>query len=266
MRETWIVVAGALALLTMAAGSAQAQRGRGRSSELDDAVALLGSQSADEVRGGLEALGLQGDPRAVAPIAERVRHGLPPELLDVAIDTLTILGRPEAGPVLFDLTSHRRAAVRVKAVQGIVATRPRGADRVLMEALSDTDPTVRGAAAQGLGELGATAGLDALFHALDRRVPEAAGAIGMLARPAEVERFLGYLGQLPFDQITPALSEMLSRADLSARAKLSIIHHLSELATPEVRVFLEDFVSSLEPTDHSEVRRAAEDAIPRIGQ
>ena len=91
-------------------------------------------------------------------------------------------------------------------------------------------------------------------------------AIGQLARPADVDRFLGYLGQLPFDQVTPALSEMLHRDDLAERAKLAIVHRLTELATPEVRTFLEDFVNGLDIDDRSQVRRAAEDAIPRIGQ
>jgi HEAT repeat protein len=261
MRGAAIVVAASLGLLGVAA-PARAQR----SAEVNEAIERLGSERREEVRAGLETLGVAGSPRAVRPIAERIRRGLPPDLLDMAVSTLTILGRPEAGPVLFDLTRHRRAEVRLEAVRAIAATRPRGAERVLVEALSDTDPAVRGAAAEGLGALGATGGLDALFHAFERRVPEAAMAIGQLARPADVERFLEHLGRVPFDGIAPALSEMLHRDDLADRAKLAIVHRLTELATPEVRRFLEDFVASLEPGDRSQVRRAAEDAIPRIGQ
>lgn len=250
-----------LLAMLLAATTAEAQRGR-RNDELSQHVEQLSSQSPDEVRGALEALGLAGDAHAVAPIVERIRHGLPPELLDVAIDTLTVLGRPEAGPVLFELAEHRRAAVRLRAVQAIAAIHPTGADRALTDALADSDASVRSAAASALGELGATGALDALFHALDRRIPEAASAIGHLARPAEVERFLGYLGQLPFPLVTPALGEMLQRSDLAERARLSIVHRLSELATPEVRAFLEGLVSNLSGA----VRRAAEDAITRISQ
>lgn len=262
----WLLAPLALLVLSAAPSGAEAQR-RGRvRPEVQEGVTLLASESQDEVRGGLEALGLLGDPTAVGPIAERIQRGLPPDLLEVALDTLMILGRPEAGPVLFQMMSHRRPNIRAKAVQAIVATRPRGADGALIAALSDTDPTVRSAAAEGLGTLGAVSGLDPLFHALDRSVPEAALAIAQIARPAEVERFLGYLGRAPFDSMTPALSEMLLRADLAARAKLAIIHRLTELATPEVRQFLIDFVAALEPSSEPQVRRAAEDAIPRIGQ
>ncbi|MEQ9077616.1 MAG: HEAT repeat domain-containing protein [Sandaracinaceae bacterium] len=264
----WKMAAATLAafMLLFCASRAEAQRGRRGNPELDAAVELLGAEDRDQVRSGLEALGLMGDPGAVAPIAARIRRGLPADLLDIAVDTLTILGRAEAGPILVELVRHRRPGIRLKAVQGIVATRPRGAARVLTGALSDTDETVRAAAAEGLGTLGAHEGIDDLFHALDRRVPNAAMAIGQLARPADVDRFLGYLGQLPFDQVTPALSEMLHRDDLAERAKLAIVHRLTELATPEVRTFLEDFVNGLDIDDRSQVRRAAEDAIPRIGQ
>ncbi len=244
---------------------ASAQRRRGRPS-IDGPAAQLDSADAAEVRAGLEALGLSGSPQAVEPIVTRVRRGLPPDLLGVAVDTLMILGRAEAGPLLYDLMHHRRADIRLKAVQAILATLPRGHQGVLVAALSDPDPRVRGAAAEGLGSTGAVQSIDALFHAMERGVPEAPMAIAALARPADVERFLGLVGTVPFDTVTPALAEMLHRDDLADRSKIAIIHRLTELATAGVRAFLEDFVANLEPDDDGEVRRAAEDAIPRIGQ
>ncbi len=250
-------------LVLVLASPAYAQRG---SSEFDAAVALLDSSSPSEVQGGLEMLGLGGNPRAVGPISARIRRGLPPDLLGIAVDTLMILGRAEAGPVLFELVDHRRPPIRLRSVQAIVACRPRGVERVLVEALSDTDASVRGAAAEGLGTVGATGAVDALFHAMERRVPEAPMAIAQVARAADVDRFLGSLGNVPFDGISPALSEMLHRADLAERAKLAIIHRLSELATSGVRQFFEDLVASGADRVGPRVLRAAQDAIPRIGQ
>ncbi len=251
------LIAAALALGLASPAAAQ---------DYDEAVAALAANDPDTVRGGLEALGLSGSPRAVGPIGERIRRGLPPDLLGVALDTLLVLGRPEAGPVLVDLTSHRRAEIRLKAVQAIVACRPRGADRVLIEALSDGDPAVRGAAAEGLGTLGARAAIDPLFHALERHVPEAAAAIARVAQPADVDRFLDLLGRVPFAEATEPLNDMLRRADLAASAKLAIIHRLTELATPEVRRFLEELVASADASVPAAVLRAAQDAIPRIMQ
>lgn len=251
-----LLIATALALALASPASAQ---------DFDDAVTALGATDPSEIRGGLESLGLLGNARAVAPITARIRRGLPPELLAVAVDTLMILGRPEAGPVLVDLTRHRRADIRLKAVQAIVACRPRGADRVLIEALSDGDASVRAAAAEGLGTIGARSAVDALFHAMERHVPEAPLAIAAVANAADVDRFLGLLGRMPFAEVTPALSEMLHRPDLAASAKLAIVHRLSELATPEVRTFLEELVASPDGVPPN-VLRAAQDAIPRIMQ
>lgn len=253
------------ALLVLGVASQAAAQRRG-SSDLREGVERLDATSPSEVRAGLEQLGLLGNPGAVEPISERIRRGLPPELLGVAVDTLMILGRPQAGPVLFDLMSHRRADVRFKAVQAVVACRPQGAERALTGALSDTDATVRGAAAEGLGAMGAHGAVDALFLAMERHVPEAPMAIAQVARPADVERFLEQLGRMPFSEVTPALSEMINREDLAASSKLAIVHRLTELATAEVRQFLEELVANAGESVPENVLRAAQDAIPRIGQ
>jgi HEAT repeat protein len=262
------IPAGAIALSLLAALPAAAQR-RAQpepSAELRTAIEALDSTNPVEVRGAIEAIGISGDRRGAAPIAARIRRGLPADLLEAAIDALTVLGQPDAGPVLFELASHRRPAVRLRAVQAIVATRPSGADRALEGALADSDSAVRSAAAEGLGTLGARTAIDALFTALDRRVDGAAVAIGQLAQPDHVQRFLGYLGQIPFELASAALGEMLRRTDLAERARMSIVARLGELATAEVRAFLESFVAALPPNDRSAVRRAAEETAARISQ
>lgn len=248
----------ALGMTTLAA-PAEAQR----ASERRQAIEQLGSRDAAEVQGALETLGVLGDPRAARPIAERIRRGLPPPLLDIAIATLSVLGSRDAGPVLLELTHHRRPAVRVAAVQAIAATRPAGGERALASALADAEEGVRAAAALALGEMGASGALDPLFQALERGIPEAATAIGQLARAAEIERFLGYLGRLSFELVTPALREMLLRDDLAERARLTIVRSVAELASPGARAFLEQLVDSL---PDSAVRRAAEDATSGIAR
>lgn len=225
---------------------------------------LLSSSNPTEVQSGIEAVGVLGTGPAVEPLVERIRRGLSPELLDMALDTLLVASRPEAGPVLIELTSHRRAAVRLKAVQALVASRARGADGCLTTALNDGDPGVRSAAALGLGQLNARGAVETLFLALERGVLEASTAIGQLASPADIPRLRNYVGRLPFDAMTPAFSEILARRDVPERAKLDLIAQLAEVATPEVKTYLQEFVASLPATDRSAVRRAAEDAALRI--
>lgn len=233
---------------------------------LAQATEQLRATSHDDVQTAIQSLGLLGSPAAVEPLSQRIRDGLPPDLLESAIDTLTVLGRAEAGPVLFELSTHRRPEVRLRAVQAIAACRPRGADRALVASLSDASPDVRAAAARALGELGATSAIDQLFLAFDRGVPDAGPAIGRLARPEHVPRILGSLGTVPFTQMRVVLNEVLVRRDVPARAKLDIIARLGELATSEIRTFLQELLQAVPMPANDPVRRAAEDAITRIAQ
>ncbi|UJR79023.1 Hypothetical protein I5071_10560 [Sandaracinus amylolyticus] len=231
---------------------------------LDQATQMLRSSDHDEVQTAIQSIGLLGSPRGVEPLAARIRDGLAPDLLESAIDTLTVLGRAEAGPVLFELVTHRRPEVRLRAVQAIAATRPRGADRALVSALSDSSAEVRSAAATALGDLGAASAAESLFLALDRGVPEAGPALGKVVRAEHVGRVLEYLGRLPFSQMQGVLDEMLRRRDLPSRSRLDVVARLGELATPEVRTFLSEWASAQPANDP--VRRAAEDVVARIAQ
>lgn len=247
-------------LILGAAQGAQAQ-----DMTIEQAIAMLDSRNPAEVETAIQSFGLIGSPRAVEPLAARIRRGLPPELLLAAIDTLTVLGRPEAGPILFELVAHRRPEVRLRVVQGIAACNPRGADRALISAVSDSSASVRAAAATALGELRATSAMDTLFLAWEREVPEAAVALGRIATRAEVPRILEHLGRLPFTLMRMVLAELLIRTDLAERSRLDIIARLGELATGEVRSFLEEVVASL-PSGSDAIRRAAQDAMTRIAQ
>jgi HEAT repeat protein len=256
-----VVVVGALAFTA----SADAQR-RQRVRQADVEEALASSDRA-EIQQGIENVGLSGNARFVPLLAERIKQGLPPDLLALAVDTLGVLAKPEAGEVLFMLATHRRPEIRQKAVEAIVACGPEGSDAVLIAALEDQSPDVRAAAAMGLGEIGAQTGTRALFHALDKNVLEASAALGQLVRPAEVERVLGYVGQLPFDVITPALTELIARDDMPEEKKLEVIGHIAELATPEAGAFLQHLAESLPDNRRMRsVREAATSAAERITQ
>ena len=162
------------------------------------------------------------------------------------------------------MLSHRRATVRLRAVQAVATCHPRGADRALVSSLSDSSPEVRAAAASTLGDLDATSAIDSLFLALDRGVPEAGMAIAHLARPEDVTRVLALVGHVPFSQMGAMLVEMLGRDALAQRSRLEIVARLGEQASAEARGLLEQFAQTRPATDP--VRRAAESAAARIAQ
>lgn len=228
---------------------------------INDAIEMLDAEDADQVRMGIEAIGSSDQARGVRPLAERIRRGLPAELLDLAVQTLGLLGKREAGPVLFELTNHRRVEVRVAAVEAIASCKPRGAGAALVVLLDDGDPRVRAAAALAIGQVGDRAQLDTLFLAFERGLHEAAPAIGQLANAAAADRVLGFLGRKPLDAVTPALDEILAREDVDRRTKLNVIARLEQLATPEVRTYLETMAEVLPP---GPVRDEAAAAAGRI--
>jgi hypothetical protein len=211
---------------------------------VESARGMMGSSKRENVEAGIQSLGLLGTADAVEPLAARIRLGLPPDLLETAIVTLMALGQPNAGPVLHELTMHRRAEVRLRAVEAIAAINPPGAERALTAALSDSDARVRSAAAVGLGDIGARGAIEKLFLALDRGNMEASGAIGKVIAPGEVSRLSGYLGQVPFRNLGPALAQVLQRPDVADKAKLDIVVRLQEVGTPEVKGYLGDLIAA----------------------
>jgi HEAT repeat protein len=229
-----------------------------------EAQAAIDSTDAARIQSGIEAIGLSGEARGVPLIVARVRRGLTPELLESALDTLAVLGQPQAGPLLIELLSHRRASVRLRAVQALATCHPAGADHALAGALSDSSPDVRAAAATAIGDVGGTGAMDQLFLAFDRGVPEAGAAIGRLARPADITRMLGMLGHVPFTQMGPILADMLGRDGIPSRSRLEIVAALGELASADARGLLEQYVQAHPGTDA--VTRAAEAAAARIAQ
>lgn len=207
-----------------------------------------------------------GSPDAVEAIANRIRRGLPRPLVVPFVETLGVLRHPSAGPVLVEVAVvHRHPDVRVAAIRALQACRPAGAADAVRERLGDPAPMVRAAAAVTLGALRDREAVDPLFRALDRQLYEAAPALASIVQDAEIPQLTGYLGRLPFDVMSPALTELLAREDVSERRKLDLIAQLQELGTSEVKYFLEQLADSIPATGRdARVRQAALDASLRI--
>lgn len=224
---------------------------------LDEAEQMLVSSDPEEVEAGIQMLGLDGSAAAVPLLAARVREGLPPKLLETAVTTLMAIGQPEAGPVLFELTRHRRPEVRAAAFEAIGAVEPPDAEPVLIAGLSDSHADARAAAARALGQVGSPKAIDALLEALDRGNMAAAQAVGELVPADDVDRILDYLGKLPLTTLGPAITAILTRKDVSKRARLRAVGRVQELATPEVKTYLGDLMA-----DHaSELSPAVSKAV-----
>lgn len=251
------VLVATLTLATLTPTSARAQQGLG----LEEIALMLNADSRDEVQMALEAAVVYGKPAVVPLIVERVSMGLPPPLLDLALDALSLVPHKDAEQLLTRLVRHRRRSVRVKAIKALAATGGKGASKTLAAALADMDERVRVAAVEGLGELGNRSALDKLFVAFDRGIPGAPAAIGKLATAKHLRRISGYTGNVPFGQMRPMWDGMLERKDLKAKDKLRIVAMVEELGTPQAREYLTALGNSLPA---GKLRSAALSAADRI--
>jgi hypothetical protein len=93
---------------------------------------------------------------------------------------------------------------------------------------------------------------------------EASSAIGRVLPSGDVRRLVGYLGQIPFRSLGPALAEVLKRPDVSENAKLEIVARLEDTGTREVKTYLGDLVSSAGDALSQPVSRAMLRAMQEI--
>jgi HEAT repeat protein len=231
---------------------------------LIDAVVLLNTNNHAKVEAGIQQIGMLGDPAGVKHLEQRIQRGLPPDLLELSITTLMAISHPSSGPILFRLATHRRPKIRALAVEAIAATNPPGAEGVLVAALSDDSAEVRAKAAIGLGEIHAINALDTLFRALDRGVLEASEAIGKVIPASNVPHLFDYIDKLPLYSLGPALMEVLARNDVPIKTQLAVVQRLQEIATPEVKNYLIDFIGKYGETAPKPLVREVRNTILKI--
>lgn len=232
-------------------------------------VADLKSGDASKLRGALDDVRMGGKSNAhLAPtIADLLQRGLPPSLTEAAVTTLGDLESEAGSTVLASYAQHRNLKVRQAAVRSLIKTKGAVAIRALRRALSDSDPMIRGVAANGLGVLKAKDALPDLSVALDHGINEAAISIGLLCGPAECEALSTRLGKLPFDVVTGGLDQVLFRqpTDISDDEKVKIVGRVRELGTPEANKFLKDVQSRWPKAWSQRVKQAIDQGVMATG-
>lgn len=240
-----------------------------RAVPLRDAVQMLHSANADEVREGVAALTRIGTAEVVPPLVELIDGGLDDGLLDYVVEQLGFVGRVEAIPTLSTLLHHRRAAVRRLAVASLkglfVRSRDPRVPPLLESGLRDSDANVRGESATALGEINARASLPLLQRAFERNVPEASVALGRLGDFTAAQRLIEFVGRMPLSVLIPGFEAFMARRDLTDDNRHAIVEALvSRSPTRPVKEFLQRWVQGLPPNDRSRARQRAMLAIRQI--
>jgi HEAT repeat protein len=221
----------------------------------------LDSSDVGKVRHAIAELESDGSPAAAHALSAFVEAGPPGPALVPAIRAIAGMHRAESVELLLSLTRHRRPDARVAAAEGLSNYRQMRVAAALENLLSDPDADVRDAGAGALATAGTRQNVELLFRALDRRVDEAARAIGQLGNADDVAKLAEKLGRTPLETLLPGLEAALLRSDLSAAARIAVVQKLGALETPEVKDFLER-VALVQPT--AAVKAAMLEAAERI--
>lgn len=119
------------------------------------------------------------------------------------LDAVTYLGEEKevaAVPKLIELlSSNQPASIRLASIQALGLIKKKDAVDALILALADTDPAIRAAACDALGQLGDARATTPL--------------IGLLAQPAENLVAIWALGEVGGDEAIPALNALLTHSD-----------------------------------------------------
>jgi HEAT repeat protein len=211
------------------------------------AAALIQSGDPAKIEQGLNLARLAGKPAApVAPLIEKLlARGTTAALTKAAIDTLGDIGQGSSSTAIAPYARHRDPEIRRAALSALLKTRGQIATDAMRTALGDSDARVRGTAASGLGALGAHDAIPDLTLALDRKVPEAAAAIGQLCVSSECDKFAELTGKVPFDIMTSGFDQILFRTgtDVGDDQKIRLVGRIRELGTNEAHKYLKDVLS-----------------------
>lgn len=219
------------------------------------------------IREGLETLASASGPgaeSAATAVVARLRRGLPPQLIEEAIDALVLLHRPSAGPALLELTQHRRTQVRTKAMAALAALEIRSAQSALLYALDDPSGEVRSTAVSALARVGDGRALSALLTAAERGVPGAWQASAQLARPSDVKTFLTRAQNAEVSDLRAALDTLFARTNLPPEVKLRTIAWLRERGSASARTYLLGQLAALPERAQPNLRHALLKAVEEL--
>jgi len=237
--------------------------GKVREEQLRTATAKLQGDEAS-IRQGFSTLTELGGDAAAEAVVARLRRGLPPQLIEAAIDDLVLLNRPAVGAALLELTQHRRIQIRIKAMQALGALRQRSAQAALLYALDDPSSEVRSAAVDALAAVGNARALPALLTAAERDVPGAWQAIGSLASANDVKTVLQHAPAGEVMPIRPALDAMLGRKDLPLEARVRVVQQVAALGSASARAWISDRMANGGSDEPARLKQALTDGLMRI--
>ncbi|MDF2774494.1 MAG: peptidase BlaR1 [Geminicoccaceae bacterium] len=255
------------------------QQARGSDTAVPALLSVVNDESAAVRLAAIQALGQQGDPRAIDALVQALRNDTDARVREAAAEALGEIDSPRAVPGLVAaLGSEKVGAVRAKVAWALGEIDDPRAVEALGAAVRDPEAQVRREVVWALGELEAPAAVPMLIPALRDSDAEtrqrAAEALGHLESPdaidalsaatkdaeAEVRKnAVAALGEIGDKRALAALSAAVRDAEVEVRREaISAIGNLEDLgsAPPALLAAVRD--------EDREVRRAAAEALGQI--
>ena len=252
---------------------------RGRDTAVPALLSVLNDQSAAVRLAAIEALGQQGDPRAIDALVQTLRNDTDARVREAAAEALGNIDSPRAVPGLIAaLTAEKEGDVRAKIASALGEIGDPRAVEPLAGAVRDPEVDVRREVVAALGQLESRSAVPALIPALRDSDIEtrkrAAEALGNLESPDAIEALSAATKDADADVRQHAVAAL---GEIGDKRALAVLTAASKDAEVEVRresiqaiANLDDLesappvlIAALKDEDR-EVRKAAAEALGSI--
>lgn len=231
---------------------------------LDAALKKLSAGDPALVQSAIDTLVEQGGAVAERALTERVAAGLPPSLVEPALQALVKLHAKRSVPVLVELLAHRRALVRSEALRALSqldTRKPSPLQATFVSALDDSASEVKRAAAEGLGRIGTRSALPALWTAYDAGVTPALASIAELAGPESVDAVMARAQAGGLGMLETVLDRMVERKALPNATQVKVVRGLAALKTEDSRQFLLKWLDRVKMQNQTQLKKELFEAL-----
>ena len=263
-------VVAAIALAATSVAAAPAKHGKAAPAPSSELAAAKAALAAPDVAAAIKAvaeLAAADSPGAHDILLDALAGGLPPTVAVPALAAISLHPAPADAVTLAWYAKHHDQSVRTAALTALSPYPDKMARGVLLDALGDSRPTIRAAAAAALAKAKAKDAVPRLFALLSKGDVAAVKALAAMADP-ELSRAIGeQLGQAPDSALASCLGQILLRSDFGPDdARLQVVRALAKITGPDAVSALTDYVDKTPPTPPRQSRKEAEGVInARLG-
>ena len=248
----------ALLSISLAAGSAAAAE--------DVAGWKHDLQTADDAHADEAAkqLAASKDPKAVDAILDVLALGVPPRQAQVLLGGLSGRRDPRALAVLALFAKNRNAELRRRSIELVAGLTDPKVVPMLIDALSDSAPEVRAAAAVALGKRKEHSAEGKLMQLLERLDPAAPAALAAIATPDLAHRLAERVGPIPDAMLSDTFGEILKRNDFGPDPiRLEIVKTLSKIPGDSSTTALLEYIQATQKDEKRPSRIEAQAVVNR---